>query len=54
VIGYISQVEIFPITEDNTTFVLRTSGWSVGGEGTKAFCDPIYQGLLGDLKAHFA
>ena len=54
VAGYIGQVEVFPITEDDTTFVLWTSGWSSGGEGTAAFCDPIYQGLLSDLKAHFS
>jgi hypothetical protein len=52
--GYIGQVEVFPITENDTSLVLWTSGWSVGGEGTKEFCDPIYQGLLGDLKAHFS
>jgi hypothetical protein len=54
VVGYVGQVQVFPITEDNTSLVLWTSVWSGGGEGAKEFCDPIYQGLLGDLKAHFA
>ena len=54
VTGYIGQVELFPITENDTTLVLWTSSWSGGGEGTKEFCDPVYKGLLSDLKAHFA
>ena len=54
VTGYTGKVEAFPVKEDNTTFVLWTSEWSADGEGAKAFCDPIYQGLLADLKAHFA
>ena len=38
------------MTDENTTLVLWTSSWSSGGEGTREFCDPIYQALLGDLK----
>ena len=49
--GYIGEVGVFPSTSSNGTFVLWTSSWSGGGEGARAFCDPIYQALLGDMKA---
>ncbi len=49
--GYIGQVEVFPVTADNATFVLWTSTWKDGGAGAKAFCDPVYVALLSDLKA---
>lgn len=54
VAGYIGQIKVFPITDDNSTFVLWSSRWESGGEGTKEFCDPIYRGLLADLQQHFA
>jgi hypothetical protein len=54
VMGFIGEVRVFPVTDSNASFVLWTATWQAGGEGTKAFCDPIYQALLGDLKAHFA
>ena len=54
VIGYVGQVEVIPIPEDNTSLVLWPSVWSGGGDEAKEFCNLIYQGLHGDLKAHFA
>lgn len=52
--GYIGQVSAFPVTADDTTFVLWTSNWEHSGGGVAEFCNPIYQALLGDLKASFA
>ena len=42
------------MTADDTTFVLWTSDWEHSGGGVAEFCNPIYQALLGDLKASFA
>lgn len=53
VVGYVGQVQVFPITENNTSLVLWTSSWEAGRDGIQAFCDPIYQALLADLKASF-
>jgi hypothetical protein len=52
--GYIGQIKVFPNTDDNSTFVLWTSRWEAGGDGTQEFCDPIYRALLADLQQHFA
>ncbi len=51
VTGYVGQVKVFPVTADNTTFVEWTSSWDDSGGGVGEFCSPIYQALLGDLKA---
>ena len=37
-----------PLSDSST--VARHTSWKSGGQGTKEFCDPIYQALLGDLK----
>lgn len=52
--GYIGEVRVFPVTNDNSTFVLWASRWDSSGGGVQEFCDPIYQALLGALKSHFA
>ncbi len=52
--GYIGEVRVFPVTDDNSTFVLWASRWDSSGGGVQEFCDPIYQALLGALKSHFA
>ncbi len=52
--GYLGEVQVFSVTEDNSAFVLWTSGWQAGGEGTKDFCDPVYGALLADLKKAFS
>ncbi len=52
--GYVGVVRVFPVTEDDSTFVLWTSRWDSSGGGVQEFCDPIYQALLGSLKSHFA
>jgi hypothetical protein len=52
--GYIGEVRVFPVTDEDSTFVLWTSKWDSSGGGVQEFCDPIYQTLLGALKSHFA
>lgn len=52
--NYIGEVHLFPVTDTGQTMVLWTSSWEKSGGGVKAFCDPIYQALLGDLKASLA
>jgi len=53
--GYIGEVKVFPISENNTSFVLWTSQWESEKEGGVAdFCNPIYHALLQDLKSHFS
>ena len=49
--GYVGQVQVFPVTDADASFVLWTSSWGTGGDGVAEFCNPIYQALLGDLKA---
>jgi hypothetical protein len=53
--GYTGQVQVFAVTDEDKSFVLWTSSWeSSGSEDVPTFCNPIYQALLGDLKATFA
>ena len=52
--GYIGEVRVLPVTDDDSTFVLWTSRWDSSGGGVQEFCDPIYRALLGALKSHFA
>jgi hypothetical protein len=51
--GYIGEVQVFPVTDANASFVLWTSKWESSGGGVAEFCDPIYQGLLSALKKSF-
>jgi len=53
--GYLGEVTVFLISENNTSFVLWTSKWKSAKEGGVAdFCNPIYHALLQDLKSHFS
>jgi len=53
--GYIGEVTVFPVTENNSSFVLWTSKWdSAIEEGVPDFCNPIYYGVLQGLKNHFS
>ena len=54
VAGYIGEVRLFPVTEDDSTYVLWTSSWESSNGGVAEFCDPIYKALLADLKASFS
>ena len=49
--GYIGQIQVFPVTDSDAAFVLWTSSWDDSNGGVAEFCSPIYQALLGDLKA---
>ena len=48
------EVRVFPVTDEGKTFVLWTSDREGSADGVADFCSPIYQALLGDLKATFA
>jgi hypothetical protein len=48
--GYIGEVRVFPVTADNSSFVLWTSSWETSAGGVAEFCNPIYKGLLEALK----
>jgi hypothetical protein len=52
--GYVGEVRVFPVTADDTTFVLWTSKWDWCEGGVEEFCNPIYRALLQDLQQHFA
>ena len=52
--GYIGEVRVFPVTENNTSFVVWTSNWESSGSGVAEFCNPIYRALLSALKKSFA
>lgn len=53
--GYIGDVTVFSITENDTSFVLWTSRWeSTKEDGIADLCNPIYHALLHDLKIHFS
>ena len=54
VAGYIGEVRLFPVTEDDSTYVLWMSSWESSGGGVAEFCDPIYKALLADLKTSFS
>lgn len=54
IVGYIGEVRLFPVTEDDSTYVLWTSSWESSNGGVAEFCDPIYKALLADLKASFS
>ncbi len=52
--GYVGTVRAIPVTDSGHTFVEFRSTWKGGGDGVKDFCDPIYRGILGELKKHFS
>ncbi len=52
--GYVGEVTVFSVSNNNTSFVLWTSDWASEKEaGVADFCNPIYHALLQDLKEHF-
>lgn len=53
--GYVGEVAVFSVSENDTSFVVWTSKWESTKEGGVAeFCNPIYHALLQDLKSHFS
>jgi hypothetical protein len=53
--GYIGDVTVFSVSENDSSFVVWTSKWESSKEGGVAeFCNPIYHALLQDLKSHFS
>ncbi len=53
--GYVGEVSVFPITENDTSFVIWSSKWeSAKEDGVADFCNPIYYAILQDLKNHFS
>lgn len=53
VTGYVGQIQVFPVTADDSAFVLWTSSWQESGGGVEDLCNPIYRALLSDLENHF-
>ncbi|MDX1781377.1 MAG: SRPBCC family protein [Thalassovita sp.] len=51
--GYIGRARVAPITSNNTCFVEWSSDWESAKGDVKAFCDPLYAGLLGLLAKKF-
>lgn len=53
--GYVGEVTVYPVSENNTSFVLWTSEWkSSKAGGVAEFCSPVYHALLQDLKLYFS
>lgn len=53
--GYIGEVKVFSVSENDSSFVLWTSEWRAAKkDGVADFCNPIYHALLQDLKLHFS
>ncbi len=52
---YVGRVRVFPITENNTTFIEWQSTYdSADDVSVGELCNPMYQALLQALKKHFA
>jgi len=51
--GYVGRIQVFPVTANDTSFVVWASSWKTSGGGVQEFCDPIYRALLSDLQQHF-
>ncbi len=53
--GYLGEVKVFPVSADNTSFVVWKSKWKAAKkDGVADFCNPIYHAILQDLKLHFS
>jgi hypothetical protein len=53
--GYVGEVSVFSVSDNDTSFVLWTSQWEATKEdGVADFCNPVYHALLQDLKSHFS
>ncbi|MGZ2371415.1 SRPBCC family protein [Ancylomarina sp. YFZ004] len=51
-IGYVGELTVFPVTENNSSFVLWTTTWELEKkEGVAEFLNPLYKALLQDLKS---
>ncbi len=51
---YIAEVRAFSVSTDNSTFVTWTASWAGGDHRVAAFCNPLYQAILNDLKNTFS
>jgi len=52
--GYVGEVSVLPITENNTSLVIWSSKWNTSKDGGVAdFCNPIYHAILQELKSSF-
>ena len=53
--GYVGDVTVFSVSENDTSFVVWASDWKSSKEGgVGEFCNPIYHAILQDLKSHFS
>lgn len=53
--GFVGEVTVFPVTANNSSYVLWTSNWDSSKEsGVAEFCNPIYIALLQVLKRNFS
>ncbi|MDZ4147786.1 MAG: SRPBCC family protein [Flavobacteriaceae bacterium] len=53
--GYVGEVRVFSVSDNDTAFVLWTSRWKSAKEGdVAAFCNPVYHAILKDLKLYFS
>ena len=54
VTNYVGTVKVYPVTDDNTTFVEWQSRYeSPDDQAVGDFCNPIYHALLSGLKDRF-
>ena len=52
--NYVGTVTLYPITEDDTTFIEWTSTYTSPDDAAVSdFCNPIYHALLASLKSQF-
>jgi len=51
--GYVGELTVFPVTENNSSFVLWTTRWDLEkNESVADFLNPLYKALLQDLKTY--
>ncbi len=51
--GYVGELTVFPVTENNSSFVSWTTRWDLEkNEGVTDFLNPLYKALLQDLKTY--
>ncbi len=54
-IGYVGELTVLPVTENNSSFVLWTTTWELEKkEGVAEFLNPLYEALLLDLKTYIS
>jgi len=55
IIGYVGELIVFPVTENNSSFVLWITKWELEKEvGVAEFLNPLYEALLQDLKSYIS